>query len=207
MPLRIGSLRALTGALLGVILAAPLASCASSNGVSVEADYQTLQSIEALAASADLVVVGTLGESLGTELDGGGDPEDGGEASGLVMEFFGVTVDQTLVGASPDPLVVAWPEMDDVSVEGATPVEPGQQLVLFLRHRDSESAPGIESFDSFYVPVSGDNGVFDVVDGTATARSAEVHSLRSAAPAATDEAFSVPVEQLTRLMADGAPGS
>lgn len=97
------------------------------------ADCQTSQSIEALAASVDLVGVGTLGESLGTELDGGGDPEDGRDASGLVMGFF------------------------------------------------------------------------DVIDCTATARSAEVHSLRSGTPAATDEAFSVPVERLTRFLTDGSP--
>lgn len=191
---------AVTAVLCGFVLS----SCGS--GSSVESDYAVFASVEALVETADVAVVGTLGESLGTELDGGGDPEEPGDRSGLVMEFFSFHVDSVVSGSAPDSIVVAWPDLDQSSVDGASPVEPGQRFLLFLRHRDPETAPGVESFDSFFVPVSGDNGVFDVEDGVATARSEGVRSLAADGDPVAAGRFEVPLDQLVAEFSSGSRG-
>ena len=56
--------------------------------------------------------------------------------------------------------------MDEILIgEESTALQPGQQVLLFLKRQTSEDAPGITAYDEFYVTVSLDNGVFDLVDG------------------------------------------
>jgi len=57
-----------------------------------------------------------------------------------------------------------------------SPLKEGEHVVLLLQHRDPSTAPGLTP-DSFHVPMSGDNGVFDVEGSVATPRLGAVRGL------------------------------
>jgi hypothetical protein len=75
---------------------------------------------------------------------------------------------------------IVWSDTDLVEMSGVSPLDGSGQLLLFLKHQVSATdAPGIDSVEESYVPLSGDNGVFDVAASgdAATARSEVVRSL------------------------------
>ncbi len=155
-------------AVLAVVLAVSLAGCAGAPR-HIEADYAVHGSVSALTYSSDVVVVGRVGSAVAREIDGGGDSEDR-PGVGLPMVFHRVEVTRTMSGSPGRSVIVAWPDSRRVSMEGATPVSAGQELVLFLERLSPAQAPGITSVRDFYVPVSGDNGVFDVSRATPSTR-------------------------------------
>ncbi|WP_155990573.1 hypothetical protein [Paraoerskovia marina] len=146
----------------------------------MEFDYATYDTVLELDQASDATVVVTIGKSVGTDLDDGGEPEvdDGGSAVGTPMRFYDARVDEVIRGEIPPEIVVAWLDTDRIeSSEPLSAIEPGQQLVRWLDHLEPGDAPGIEIVSDFWVPVSGDNGVMDYSGSKATARSSELTGL------------------------------
>ena len=149
-------------------------------------DYEVYPSIESLAEAADLVVEATVGPVVLREVDRGGDPEvdpaTGEKIPGIPMVFSEITIVDVLK-ASPaieaqanQTILVATVDTELLAADQESPLQDGEHVVLFLRHRDPSTAPGLTP-DSFYVPVSGDNGVFDLEDSVATPRLGAVRGL------------------------------
>jgi hypothetical protein len=111
------------------------------------------------------------------------------------MAFYEVEVVNVLsttendVAAPPKTILVALLDADVVRAEQESPLAVGDQLVLFLKHRDPKSAPGLTP-ESFYVPLSGDNGVFDPQGTIVTPRLPVVDRLRGLDIAPSPVAFS-----------------
>ena len=120
-------------------------------------------SIERLSAASDLVIVGTVKGVVAREVDYGSEGPDEGQGQGLPVVFHEVEVNETLRGKAGATVVMAVPDVDEISMGGeATALRSGQQVLLFLVEED---APGITAYDNYYVTVSLDNGVFDRLDG------------------------------------------
>lgn len=180
----------------------------SSQPRQIEADYATYDTVSALAGESGLVIRGTVDSVVAREVDGGGDPEVAdaeGEPAGIPMVFYRIDVDEVVAGDAPSQVVVAWPDSGEVVFEGATPVAPGQSLVLFLQHRDIGNAPGITSVPQHYVPVSGDSGVFDVVGQEVVARSAEIRGLDPSRRGRGEGLLRASISELRRAVSS-APG-
>ena len=125
---------------------------------------QVYSSVEELTAASDIVVVGTVQGVVSREIDYGTANAYEQSGNGVPIVFSGVAVTETLRGDARSIIIVGAPDADDSSIEGATALLSGQQLLLFLRQRTREVAPGIKSYETFFAPVSLCNGVFDVVD-------------------------------------------
>ena len=149
---------------------------------SVAADGPTYDTVVALEAEADAVVVATVGELVGKEIDGGGEPEvDGeGEIVGIPMEFWSVDVERVLAGDAPDTLTVAWIDQRTIRIEGRlSEFSVGDELVLYLVHQPADATPGLKSVEDVWVPLSGDNGVMDIDGDKVIARSELLTGLTS----------------------------
>ena len=128
-------------------------------------ELQVYSSVEDLSAVADAVVVGTVQGVMAREVDYGIARPDELNAGGIPTVFYSVAVTETLRGDTRSIIIVGAPDPADTSIEGATALLSGQQVLLFLRMRTRENAPGIKSYETFFAPVSLVNGVFDVLDG------------------------------------------
>ncbi len=180
-------------------------------------DYEVYPSIESLASAADLVIEGQGGPVVLREVDRGGnpesDPETGEKSSGIPMAFSEVTV-TNIVWASPQinalvgkAVLVAMVDTELIVAEQESPLNEGEQVVLFLRHRDHSTAPGLTP-DDFYVPLSGDNGVFDLEDSVATPRLPAVEDLRGldiAAGPTPDSSRAFNLVDITQVVREVAP--
>ena len=124
---------------------------------------QVYSTVEELSGASDAVVVGTVQGVMAREVDYGIATGDDG-AGGVPTVFYGVAVTETLRGDTRSIIIVGAPDPDDSSIDGATALRSGQQVLLFLRMKTRENAPGIKSNETFFAPVSLSNGVFDVVD-------------------------------------------
>jgi hypothetical protein len=124
-------------------------------------------SVEELAVASDAEVVGTVKGIVAREVDYGTDNQDErAEGSGIPNVFYQVDVSEVLGGTAETSIVVASPDLTTLSVSSeTTPLVAGQRVLLFVQEQTSNGAPGISSFDFFYVPVSLDNGVFDILPG------------------------------------------
>lgn len=157
-----------TGAACGMAVA--LSACAGTS--SGAADGPVYESIEALTANAEVVVLGSVGEVRGTEVDDGGNED----VEGIEVRFSSVVVDEVLSGRATtvqagDTLAV---EVSDVPGE----LSEGDEMVLFLEELTHAEAPGIDTEDVFYVIIGmNGNGAFDVQDGAVIARSDAVRGL------------------------------
>lgn len=153
----------------------------------LHADYPVYGSVAALGAAADAVVVGRVGGVAGRELDGGGDPETG-DAGGIPLVFRHLTVQRVLAGAVRvgDDLLLSRLDLTKVQAADYTPLTEGQTLLLFLRHRSRADGPGVTSVNETWVPLSADNGVFDVAGSQARARSTLLTSVREEPSARSD---------------------
>ena len=187
------------GAPAGVAVILLVSACGGQAASSV--DGPVYDTVTALTERADLVVTGSPAEVVAREVDGGGNDESV-DGSGTSTVFWSVRVDSVLAGDAVGEVVVAWPEQGGDVAESATPVEAGQSLVLFLEQVSAGDAPGITSVDGFYLPVGGDQGVFDVRGADAVARSPEVRGL--ADPEEGDAALRVPVADLEAVVSAGA---
>lgn len=168
-------LRRVLGTCAVIGSAAFVASCSAGPPPQVEADYPAFSSISELADQADLVVTGTVVDVLGREVDGGGEDETvdaEGNPNGVPMVFYRFAVARVLGGVpSGEEIVLGWIDLDRVGMDGVSRIARGADTLLFLRHMPDADSPGVTSVADFYVPVSADNGVFDVRGQVAAARS------------------------------------
>ena len=132
--------------------------------MSETANIQVYSTVEELAAASDLVVVGTVQGVVAREVDYGSAGTLERSAEGVPTVFYGVAVTETLRGETRSIVIVGAPDADDTSIEGATALVSGQQLLLFLKQHTREVAPGVKSYEVFFAPVGLSNGVFDVIE-------------------------------------------
>ncbi len=125
------------------------------------------ESMADLASASDLVVRGTVDRIAGRQIDyGTQDPAEIAKGGGSPVVFYAVAVSETLQGESDGTIMVAGTDFGffRVATDNETPLQRGQEVLLFLtRHTNTEKV-GITLYDEFYVPVGRDNGVFDVKD-------------------------------------------
>lgn len=130
-------------------------------------DMPIYSSLTELARASDAEVVGTVKGVVAREIDHGTDIADEKvDAAGIPTVFYEVEVSEVLKGATDSTIVVGAPDVAKLSFSSeATPLKAGQRVLLFLKEQTPKEAPGIDSYEFFYVPVSRDNGVFDVLPG------------------------------------------
>lgn len=147
------------------------------------------QSLDELATSSDLVVVGTVsGVAARAEDYRTADADERAEyeragIDPMPIVFHEVAVSETLKGSHSDTVLVWRIDTGRVTVaEGLTPLGSGQKVLLFLKERSlAEAAPrlqfsgtSIASDQTYYITLGLDNGVFDVSDiGTVVSRMPE----------------------------------
>lgn len=153
-----------------------LAACSGPTTQS-QSDGPLYDSVADLAAEADLVVRGLVGALRGTEVDDGGNSGGGG----IPLAFYDFDIGTVIAGSAPNnTIAIAWLDLAKTD-DGRSALESGDELVLFLDHRTSASAPGIESESDFYVALGADSAVFDVEGANVIARSASVIALKDGA--------------------------
>ncbi len=134
--------------------------------IAMEADMPVYSSLEGLSSVSDLVIVGTMGEVVARDVDYGEENPPEGAVWGIPVVFYEITVTEVLrgeLGQDVKTIVVGALDVDRVDIdEDSTTLLNGHQVLLFLNDAD---APGITAVDDYYVRVSMDNGVFDVVGG------------------------------------------
>lgn len=128
-------------------------------------DMPIYNSLEELGAASDVAVVGSVKGVVAREIDyGTSNPEEQHQESGIPTVFYELTVSETIKGAPAETVVVATPDVSKLSFSSeVTPLKAGQRVLLFLREQTPLDAPGIRTYNFFYVPVSLDNGAFDVL--------------------------------------------
>lgn len=164
---------------------------------SAEADYPVYESLDSLVPS-DFIGVVRIGRILSHEMDDGG----AGEAeSGVPMTFWdGTVVDDFGAVDGLEDIVVGWPDLEKLSVDGRSQLEEGDVVVLFATELTPKDAPGIHTQSRFYVPRGGDNGVLDVVGDVATARSPALRSVRAQDPDPSDKPLAVEIDVIRQLV-------
>ena len=132
-------------------------------GAGASVDMPVYSSIEQLSAASDLVVLGTVKGIVAREVDYGSEGPGEGQGQGQPIVFYEIEVNETLRGKAGATVVMAAPDVNEISTGGeATALRSGEQVLLFLVEED---APGITAYNDYYVTVSLDNGVFDRLDG------------------------------------------
>jgi hypothetical protein len=141
---------------LVILLAVAAAGCGVGEAVSgpaptVVAEWPTWDSVAALAAEADLVVIGTVGPFIDRWTV---TAEDGRVLATDTMHEF--LVDEVLAGdvsLKGTRIPVGY---SDLPVENITPFNEGERLLLFLDRFDWNGA------HDGWVPLASDSGVFDI---------------------------------------------
>ncbi len=141
----------------------------------MEFDYYIYETVTDLGNVADVVVAGEVSDVAARFDDRGGDPETdqyGNPIPGIPMVVYEFDVDTIVKGdIEAKTLLVGVVDLDRVTTPGLTPLKEGQSLVLFLDHVTVDEAPDIGSVSKeLWVPISDDNGIFDVSDGHASPR-------------------------------------
>lgn len=128
-------------------------------------DMPVYSSIAELSEVSDLVILGTIQGVVGRETDYGTSNSDNlSDRLGVPTVFYEVAVTETLRGEAGGNIIVASPDLDEIAIREATVLRNGEQVLLFLKRQTTEDAPGITAFSDFYVTVSLDNGVFNLLD-------------------------------------------
>ena len=137
------------------------------------------QSLDELATSSDLVVVGTISGVTARAEDyrtADADERAEYERAGITpipIAFYEVAVSETLKGQHSDTVLIWRIDTERVTVaEGVTSLGSGQKVLLFLKGRSlAEATPrlqfsgtSITSDQTYYITLGLDNGVFDVSD-------------------------------------------
>jgi len=163
---RIANLMIVT--VIGLGLVATILVVRSAVRQRVSFDYPVYESIESLDAASDLIVVGEMGEVVHRFTDRGGDPEvdeSGDPIRGIPMKVVLVRVTRS---SSPEvlpgeTLPVLLVDTDKVNAEGLSNLKSGDNVVLYLSLRTVAQAPDLSGFGDVWAPISGDNGVMDIV--------------------------------------------
>lgn len=153
----VASLFAVAGWLGYVQLAKPQ-SHHSSGGGSL-ASVRLYNSLDRLSEVSDLVVIGEVTGVISTQADTGLD----GTADPIRSTWYEVDVQETLKGETTDTITVVRTDPGHFRDGEITTLQSGESVALFLMKRTSEEFPLVKVADVFYVPVSFDNGVFDVI--------------------------------------------
>jgi hypothetical protein len=173
--------------------------------VTVESSYESYPTVGDLSGAADGVVIGVVGEMVDTFLMDGcdpqADPSTGKPFFYARMDVFEVKVERWLSG-EPKTEVIRVVSLDPTSVVDPewTPLESGERLLLFLVRNN---VPCPEGRGELWLPLSADNGVFDVSGDVVVPRSDTVTGLASPAgdraSGADQEAISFLVEEVAGL--------
>lgn len=168
------------------------------------ADYQVYESVASLVHETDETLEVKIVGVASKEYDNGGDDTD---EEGFPMAFWTAEVYDVVEGDSDiavgDSIVVGWPDLELIQLEGRSALKPGQDVVIFAVRRTSIDAPGIDTQEVFYVPLGGDNGVMDVSQDHATARSGLLSGLASGADSGqAQERLSVSLTDLKQAVAE-----
>ena len=126
-----------------------------------------------LTDAADTIVVGTVKGVAGSGIDRGRDG-DGSPTAYTVYEF---EVTEVLKGDTDDVIHVIRTDPSEFPDDPLTVLGVGEDLVLYLEELPAAIVPTITYTNTIYVPISLDNGVFDIdlgpvgsVDDTVIAR-------------------------------------
>ncbi|MEV7871408.1 hypothetical protein AB0P17_36130 [Streptomyces sp. NPDC088124] len=144
-------------------------------------------------------------------IEGGDSPY----ADCLPMRFYEATVEAVIlqpeapVTRGPDPvplgkLIVGNVDTEAVDMEGASPLTIGSHMVVYAEKLAEADHPGIDSVKGdLWMPLGGEQGLFDVDGNTATARSSVVTSLYAGGsesdPAKRDGKFTTDLEALKQV--------
>jgi hypothetical protein len=193
---------------LATILSFGVGACSTApaaQGPTHEFAAASFRSAEQLMNSSDLVVLGRPVSVLSRELDAGGEAEldSAGrpEPGAIPMVFLDFSIDKVLRGSAPSrEIPVGVIDVTKMKTSAQTELRLNAPVVLFLRLNKAEEAPGISTVGDHYVPLSGDNGIFDVVNSRAMARSAVVTSVGARDTASQPATrISVPMDTLLQL--------
>ncbi len=134
------------------------------HNVAMSADMPVYSSLEELADVSDLVVLGTVKGVVARDVDYGTENPPEGADWGNPVVFYEFAVIEVVSGEldqDTKTIVVGSIDLDKVQIdEELTALLIGQRVLLFLQDDD---APGITAVEDYYVTVSMDNGVFDIV--------------------------------------------
>jgi hypothetical protein len=124
-------------------------------------------SFENLSNDSDAVVIGTVKSVTAREIESFETEYESIEKSSMeiLWAFYEIDVTETLRGKTSKTLIVAMPDADRLLCNEVSALRAGQHLLLFLFEQTSEDQPNLKSYDHWYVPVSFNNGVFDLLDG------------------------------------------
>ena len=129
------------------------------SGMVSTAFVRRYDSLDRLAAVSDAVVVGEVTGVVSTQPDKGAS----GLAEPIPSTWYEIEVQETLKGETTDTITVVRYDPGTFGDTQITVLLPGKQVSLFLEKRTAEEFPVVTMTDVFYVPISFDNGVFDVV--------------------------------------------
>lgn len=167
--------------------------------VTVHSSYESYPTVSDLSAAADGAVIGVVREVVETFLDDGCDPQTDPSTGKPFfyprMDVFEVKVERWLSG-EPKTEVIRVASLDPTSAVDPewTPLESGERLLLFL----VRNVPCHEGIDELWVPLSADNGVFDVSGDVVVPRSDRVTGLVTSSSAG-DQAVSFELEAIAGL--------
>lgn len=138
-------------------------------------DEPTYDSLEDLARAADAVVVGNVTGTVDHFVDRGDDPavdEAGETIPGIPMVAFEIDGIESIAGDVPTRMRIVMADSEKVNISNRSPLREGERVLLFLRRRTNDEAPGVKAVaDVVWVPLSGDRAVFDVVGDMTRPRS------------------------------------
>lgn len=173
-----------------IVVCVAMVSCSTGTTKTFEVSAPEYASLVELSKAADVIVTGVVTEVLGTEVDDGSD----GSGGGVPVMFYSLEVRDVLKGKAGSTLVLNWLDTSEVTADFQSPLAVGGEVLLYLDEVSHDEAPGIDSFDTTYVALSGDVGTFDVEGGTARARSTVVESVDGKnAATGTDRFLSFPI--------------
>ncbi|MDH3368484.1 MAG: hypothetical protein OEX97_14555 [Acidimicrobiia bacterium] len=165
---RRGYARVLIPVLVGAVAAAVVWSLGpfgrGDSTVHASFDAPVYSSVEELTSASDIVVIGTVTAVVGRETDFGTNNLSERVGDGIPVVFYEVESSEVLKGTTDSTtIIVGNPDGEKLGSEDVTPLEVGQEVMLFLRAQTAaKDAPGITLFDSFYTTLSLDNGIFDM---------------------------------------------
>jgi hypothetical protein len=166
-------LRVLGLSLIALVLSVALWPESDRGPILIEGSGPVFESIESLADEADLVVIGVVGGVTLRKIE---------ESTDLPFVYYDFAVKEVLGGSlsnkESDTIVVSTLDTDKVQLDQLSPLEVGQEVLLFLKEIKAADAPeGLVPFEQVFVPISDDNGVFDLInDNEVQARSTAVLS-------------------------------
>jgi hypothetical protein len=185
--LRVALLAGTATAAAILVIGLSFARSADTERILLHADSTAYSSIDALNDKADSIIVGEVVSLTDRLEDRGGDPAidpaSGEPIPGIPMAVYKVLVSEDLrrtpTAQTGNVLLVATLD-PELTRSDEVPLEAGQEVLLFLLRRTEKEAPGFAGYAEFFVPLSGSNGVFDVIGSDVKARSPIVRSIEAA---------------------------